>query len=451
MVNCGVDCTTDPGTGESVRVSAGNQFHEVGIAATLAIGGSVGVGVGVGVDLIRVKTDAFIDNSAQVNDGGDIAVVATGKASIISIVAGASGGEVGVAGTAGVTILKEHTFASTGTNAVATAANNVLLSAKNDTKLLLITASLAGGFVGVGVAVGVATLDKDTGAVVGSGSHLTAHAGGSGLTGIYDGNFSGSGDFETFTFHGVAVEAASSEDVFGLSASAGGGFVGVAGGVGVTLMKVLTQAYVVGGSTLSSAASVNVCAVDKFKSLTVAGGGGGGFVGVAGGVDIGTANSSVAAVVGVGSTVTAAGNVGVNALSRKDISSYAVSVGGGFVGVAGSVSVWTVGTQPVTTYNDAAGGPDKGIWFGTPDRGPWNGVTTYAQGDIVHDPIDNLEYVARVNGPDTSRKPHTNPDQWAAYYHKGDVVTDPFDSKRYAAKNNIGNTNAPHADPANWY
>src|SRR5260370_9138034 len=57
MVNCGVDCTTDPGTGESVRVSAGNQFPEGGIAATLAIGGSVGGAAGVGVPLITLAQD----------------------------------------------------------------------------------------------------------------------------------------------------------------------------------------------------------------------------------------------------------------------------------------------------------------------------------------------------------------------------------------------------------
>ncbi len=200
------------------------------------------------------------------------------------------------------------------------------------------------------------------------------------------------------------MQATSSEDVFGLSASAGGGFVGVAGGVGVTILSALTEAFVTGGATLDSARqSVNVAAVDYFKSLTVAGGAAGGFVGVAGGVDIGVANSSVAAVIGVGSHVHAGDDVNVYALSRKDVQTYALSIGGGFVGVAGSVSVWSIGTQPVTTYSDAAGGPDKGTWSSGGD------------------------------------------------YNKGDVVTDSFDGKRYAAKNDlVGDPTAPHADPANW-
>src|SRR5207249_2730750 len=146
-------------------------------------------------------------------------------------------------------------------------------------------------------------------------------------------------------------------DVFGLAPAIGGGFVGVAGGVGVTVMNVTTKAFVGPSSKVNcdgtlncdnpaaganGAQSVNVSAVDFFKSLTVAGGAAGGFVGVAGGVDIGVADSSVQAYIGAGSKVRAASDVEVNAVSRKEVQSYALSIGGGAVGVAASVSVWTV-------------------------------------------------------------------------------------------------------------
>ena len=114
--------------------------------------------------------------------------------------------------------------------------------------------------------------------------------------------------------------------------------------MGVTLLKATTKAFIAGDARINRALpttsrnqSVNVSAVDSFTSLTVAGGVAGGFVGVAGGVDIGVANSSVQAYIGIGSIVFAKSNVDVNALSRKNVSTYAVSVGGGFVGVAGSV------------------------------------------------------------------------------------------------------------------
>src|SRR5262249_34923584 len=158
---------------------------------TLAIAGTAGVGVGVGVHLVNLSTDAYIDDSAHVNAADIIAVSATGKETIISVVAGAAGGEVGVAGTVGVTILNTHTFACVGAwtrdgkacqnssaGAHLVAGNAASISARDETKLDLITASLAGGYVGIGVAVGVASVSKDTEAFIGPHSHVDGLGGG---------------------------------------------------------------------------------------------------------------------------------------------------------------------------------------------------------------------------------------------------------------------------------
>ena len=125
----------------------------------------------------------------------------------------------------------------------------------------LITASLAGGYVGIRAALGVATVTKDTDAFIGTGSNVDAKALGAAIGGVYDGNFTGSGGFETASFDGLAVQSASSENAFGLSASVGGGFVGIAGGVGVTLLHGTTQAFVGNGAIADSDnGSVNVAA-----------------------------------------------------------------------------------------------------------------------------------------------------------------------------------------------
>jgi len=169
-VNCDTTCATNVAGADpqqSVRVAAGNQYHELSIAATIAVAGTAGVGVGVGVHVVTLNTDAYIDDGAWVNAAKDVSVTAKATNSIIAIVAGAAGGQVGVAGTIGVTILKTHTFACVGqwtddgkgcnnasSGVTIVAGNNVLISASDGTKLLLITASLAGGYVGVGVAVG---------------------------------------------------------------------------------------------------------------------------------------------------------------------------------------------------------------------------------------------------------------------------------------------------------
>ncbi len=511
QINCGATCAANvpsPSAEQSVRVAAGNQYYELGIAATLAIGGTAGVGVGVGVHLLTINTDAYIDDAAHVNAAKDVSVVATGKESIVSVVAGASGGQVGVAGTFTVTILNMHTHACLGSwtsagdtpgctlptaGVTVVAGNNVLVSAKDDTKLIQITASLAGGYVGVGVAVGVALMTKDTEAYIGAGSHIDAKAlASTGLPAIYTGTITGSG-FSTVTcavvtdpgcFHGLAVQATSGENIFGLSASAGGGFVGVAGGVGVTLLKATTKAFIAGSSrinvdemaTANSRQSVNVSAVDDFKSLTIAGGVAGGFVGVAGGIDIGVANSSVQSYIGNGSIVRAKSNVDVNALSHKNVQTYAVSVGGGFVGVAGSVSVWTVGTAPTTTYQDGVAGPDRGVWSSTEatatraqddnhdgiaDGDGDDGITEplvlvpdekrqYHKGDVVT--VGGQKYVAKIERPQFSPTDSAHPNDWqgptdalaettdkgdwnaSTYYHRGDVVRDTFDGKYYGVR-----------------
>src|SRR5262249_38577434 len=241
-INCGATCAsnvTSPSSDQSVRVAAGNSFHEIGVAATLAIAGTAGVGVGVGVHLLTLNTDAYIDDSAQVNANDNIEVTANGKETIVAVVAGASGGTVGVAGTLGVTILNVHTFACVGpwksdgtgcdnggSGATLVAGDSVKVGARDETKMILITASLAGGYVGVGVAVGVASVSKDTEAFLGQNVHADGLANGTDTETVYTGNYDGAGDmgqFGTKTIQGVAVQAASKEDIFGLSASVGGG------------------------------------------------------------------------------------------------------------------------------------------------------------------------------------------------------------------------------------
>ena len=100
-VNCGATCddnVTGANAGQSVQVAAANQFYELGIAASLAIGGTVGVAVPVGVRVVNLTTEARIDGNAQVNARNNIVVTADAKDAIVSVAAGAGGGTVGVAG-----------------------------------------------------------------------------------------------------------------------------------------------------------------------------------------------------------------------------------------------------------------------------------------------------------------------------------------------------------------
>jgi hypothetical protein len=67
QINCGASCNANVAGADpeqSVRVAAGNQYHQLSIAATIAVAGTVGVGVGVGVHLVTLKTDAYVDDGA---------------------------------------------------------------------------------------------------------------------------------------------------------------------------------------------------------------------------------------------------------------------------------------------------------------------------------------------------------------------------------------------------
>ena len=117
------------------------------------------------------------------------------------------------------------------------------------------------------LAVGVAVLTKDTQAYLGGGSVVDAFGGGPALGSVPDGGYNGS-TYTGHAPHGLAVVARSSEDVFGLAPAIAGGFVGVAGGVGVTVMNVTVKAFIGPSAQVNLVAgsagghSVNVSAID---------------------------------------------------------------------------------------------------------------------------------------------------------------------------------------------
>ena len=459
-INCAseTDCSTNvagANPAQSVLVLAGNSFHQLGIAAAAAGAGSVAAGAGVAVGVIDITTTSSIGNNTVVNASGDIVVEADASESFVSVAASAAiGGDAGLAGAVGVTVLDLTTSATTGTGVTLRAANNVLVLANDTTDLVLVAASLgAGVWAGFGAGVSVAVVTKTTEAHLGGNNVVTVLGNGTSAAGISDGTSTGSGSFGTKgAFHGLAVQANSTEELFGLTAGIAGGFIGIAGGIGVNIFTVVVKAFIAGGTTVnqgasgiiagaSSAQSVVVAATDYLKTLTVAGGVGIGAGGIGGGVDVGVANVTVQAYLGVGSDVWANGTVEIDALSTKHVQTYAVSLGGGVVGVAGSVTVWTVGTAATNTYQSAVSGPDRGVW---------SVGTAYEAGDIVS--VGGVKYFARSRN--TGKNPTSNPAVWVprawsstVTYEAGDVVTSGGSS--YGAKRRtVGD--APASSPDDW-
>ena len=269
-------------------------------------------------------------------------------------------------------------------------------------------------------------------------------------------------------YQGLAVVATSSEKLFGLVAAVGGGFVGVAGAVGVDLLHITTLAHVDSGthvnyqwstgaiSGVDSSQSVVVSAADTFNSLTFAGGAGFGFVGAAGGVDVGVADITVQAGLHSGTDISAAHDVTVSANGNKHVQTYAISIGIGAVGVAGAVSVWTVGTQAVGTYDESGGQGTASPWSNT--------KADYRNGDLVT--FNGHKWGATVDNPTAGIDPQTSAGSGTPQWHQVDQnpMGNGSDSAQsnadFAASGNdtgggdpgwkgiIGPTTAPTTDPS---
>src|SRR5262249_15309870 len=102
---------------QSVLVGAGDAFYHLAIAGRAA-GGFVGDGPAVGVNVISNTTQAFIDNNAMVvNARNAISVQATGKENVVMVGFGVAGGFVGVGGAVDVLSVNNQTKAYIGDSA----------------------------------------------------------------------------------------------------------------------------------------------------------------------------------------------------------------------------------------------------------------------------------------------------------------------------------------------
>ncbi len=365
------------GASQAVLVAAGDDYSSLAISLGFSAAGEVAVTPDAAVLVVKNTTQAHIDDGALVNARQDITVAAHSEQDILDITVGvAASGLAGLSAAASVIVLNDTTFAYIGstpsgangtpTAATANAGGNILIDAGDDTKTFTVAGSVGIGIGGGGGGVGVAVtiLTKDTEAFVGKGAVINAAGNSSSLSTIHDGTIDSKGGFPNLpTFHGLAVQAASSEDVTSVGAAGGGGlFFGLGGGVSVEVISSTTQAFIGDNALVNKTLtnpdptdSVNVSAVNATKVFGFGGGIAGGFVGLAGGIDVGILQNNTAAFIAAGAEVHAQQDVNVNALANKDVQSYAVSGAGGAVALAGSVSVWTIGSAFSSGYADNNG------------------------------------------------------------------------------------------------
>ncbi|WP_312523058.1 hypothetical protein [Anaerospora sp.] len=342
------------GADQSVMVAAGTDYYHLGIAGSVAAGGTVGVGPGAQVAVTTLHTDAHIGKSTEVKAAEDVKVTAKAEENMLTVVAAAAGGGmVGVAGAFDVTIMNSDTSAYIDQAAKVSADNNVLVAASDKTSSAAISGSAGLGFgaAGVGGSLQVTVINKDTTAYIAQGATVDGKANGTSDLTVYKDQANGSRTTDD-SFQGVAVQADSSEELVDVVASGAAGlYAGVAGAVSVNTVTSHTDAHIAESANVNtdqanvgSDQSVNVSAVNDLEIFSVGGSVAGGLVGVSGGVDVGVISNNTTAYIGNGANVKAADSIAVNALATKEIDSFAVSASTGVVGVAGGVSVYSIGS-----------------------------------------------------------------------------------------------------------
>src|SRR6185369_13342865 len=122
----------------------------------------------------------------------------------------------------------------------------------------VIVGSVAGGAVGVGGAVSVLLMDKDTRSWVGDHATIDAKGHGTALVGLPDGTLSDSnGSFGHADLRGLAVDAESTEKIFVIAASGAiGGYAGIAGGIAYEGIRSNTRATIGDNAHINTAPEV---------------------------------------------------------------------------------------------------------------------------------------------------------------------------------------------------
>ncbi len=313
----------------------GTNDGDVGNGASFTLAGG---GASTGVNPSTVKDSQGADVGSATGGLGvrnkeevtGLSVTASGNQKIISAAMGVAGaGAAGVTGTATADVIVSQTEARIGDDVqinqsgAAGTGNDVRVRAADNSLIVMTSGTIAGaGAAAVSGSANTAVIAKQTQAVIGDADVKARD---------------------------VAVEAAGREDVYVVTVNAsvaGAAGVGAAAGVGVIANQ--TQAGIKAGATVDAARDIKVKAKQDSALDIYTVSGAGGVVGVSGAFSVGVIDNTTHAYVEGGTsaataaTLDADGKVEISATSTEEITTGTVSAAGGGVGVAGAVGVKVV-------------------------------------------------------------------------------------------------------------
>ena len=372
-VTAGPDSNGTAG-GKDVTVAAGRHHELIAIGISAAGAGAAAVAPALSLPLLFGDTlavighapDETVDASTLASAttvrarDGDVNVVATAQSRTIGIVLSvAVAGAAGVAPSVLVMSVDTTTVASIG-RADVHARGSVVVTATDTNDLIAVAGAIGGGGgAGVGAGFAVTLVTKDVTATIDDHSEVDGDAAvGAGVL-IPSGATAADADgfiTDTVEMQGVVVSASTSEVLVAVAAAAGGGIVGVAGGISVELWDSDASAGILDGSKINkrngaaaSGQDVAVVAVGQLQVTSIAVSIAGGAVGVGASVDVGVYNNDVRAEIR-DSQVEASDAVHVIALQRDNVTSAVVAGSGGGIGISGAISVLTLAGDFTSTY-----------------------------------------------------------------------------------------------------
>ncbi len=348
-------------------VAAGSDLSAINFGTTVGLGGAIAPTIGLNV--VTNLVHALIRPGASVNAKDDISLVANANEDLLQVGLGLAGG-FALGASVDVMSIDNETLAKIESDASVFTHGDMLVSARDNSDIDIISGAIAAGSFAAGAAVGVVTVEKDTQAVVAGGSYVDALGYGTGLMGVMNGEKVGDGDTWALSgtpTNGLVVQATSLEDFTHLTVAVGvAASVGVAGAVTVTVLDSDTLGSIASGAQInrrgypvgvvpSANQSVVVNAGNLVRGLSFAGALGVGTGAVAGAVDVGKiTNDTVAEIAGTAS-VKALADISVNSVGIQDLRGISISGSAGGFALAASISVWSIGTEIEKNYSDDKG------------------------------------------------------------------------------------------------
>ena len=329
-----IDQTTDATVGKgvydagkkAVKVEATSAAKLFGLAGGVSLSAGSGVGAAVDVQTYNGHTYAGIADGASLKNASSVTVNAESAEHMTSIAAaGAVGaGSFAGAGAAGAHSIATDTKAYIGEQSEVTDADDISVTAKDETKLNTVAGSSAvSGNTGVGLTAAVEVVNKKASAIVGDDAKVT----GSSLT--------------------VKAENTSSSETSAAGLGVGVGTAGLAGAASETFVTHTTDAHVGKNTQVSAVNGVDILAHSNFTQRATAGSAGGG-----GTVGMGISNATVSlhavtkAYADDGAVISGGNQVKISADHTTDLT-YATFAGGGSatVGVSGNAAVNIIDTE----------------------------------------------------------------------------------------------------------